>query len=656
MFRHDPESLAASCCGPRASGGVPSRGDGWPDVIAWSPRERGCSAPRLHHGPARKVVPARAGVFRSWRSQRPSRCCGPRASGGVPGHSGPCGLPPAWSPRERGCSGTRTHRPQRRCVVPARAGVFRPWRAPCTAPRGGPRASGGVPYPAGSRSATARWSPRERGCSALHRRGRIVEAVVPARAGVFRWRSACRRPRRSGPRASGGVPAQGAAGGLLLGWSPRERGCSGAPMPELSTARVVPARAGVFRATSRAPIRASRGPRASGGVPMREPSWDDAEVWSPRERGCSAPDRPESPPCTVVPARAGVFRNRRSGRGCGRCGPRASGGVPVELLRLFFWTSWSPRERGCSARIAVAHTFALVVPARAGVFRHADSPRAWCRCGPRASGGVPLVVRAAQPLGLWSPRERGCSGGQASTVAAAPVVPARAGVFRSRTPAQTFRSGGPRASGGVPVSADASQPGQEWSPRERGCSELSGFDVCVGIVVPARAGVFRPRSSGGIRPVSGPRASGGVPAYIAGLPGNNRWSPRERGCSAHPCTRHHPLRVVPARAGVFRRSRSARAAWAGGPRASGGVPEPTAPSLREDPWSPRERGCSGGGHAVGGARVVPARAWVFRKPPMTALPGQRGPRASGGGPLTRDGARRGWWSPRAGVFQLRQCA
>ncbi len=297
----------------------------------------------------------------------------------------------------------------------------------------------------------------------------------------------------------------------------------------------------------------------------------------------------------MVPARAGVFRVRRRPGRRATGGPRASGGVPANPALGYRLTLWSPRERGCSARRRRGHRDRLVVPARAGVFRTQDTRHSRILCGPRASGGVPGTGSGVTGTSMWSPRERGCSVVGVDHHHGHVVVPARAGVFRSRTPAQTFRSGGLRASGGVPVSADASQPGQEWSPRERGCS------------APGQAGAY--------------------------------------GQS-----------VVPARAGVFRRTSQVSRATTGGPRASGGVPPIPVRATILSAWSPRERGCSGGGHAVGGARVVPARAWVFRKPPMTALPGQRGPRASGGGPLTRDGARRGWWSPRAGVFQLRQCA
>ncbi|WP_456302226.1 helix-turn-helix transcriptional regulator [Streptomyces bacillaris] len=71
----------------------------------WSLRERGCSGSCGGAQVGGGVVPARAGVFRTSTTSARDRACGPRASGGVPVGRFPSLVPPAWSPRERGCSG-----------------------------------------------------------------------------------------------------------------------------------------------------------------------------------------------------------------------------------------------------------------------------------------------------------------------------------------------------------------------------------------------------------------------------------------------------------------------------------------------------------------------------------------------------------------------
>ncbi len=297
----------------------------------WSPRERGCSRDVVLPVPHARVVPARAGVFRSGACPQAAARCGPRASGGVPFRCVSAGRGPLWSPRERGCSVGAEVAEQVLAVVPARAGVFRRSAPPLRARRRGPRASGGVPRIALPSVMSHPWSPRERGCSEdrlalrdepsvvpprergcsdLHHVAGRREPVVPARAGVFRCGSTPPPARSSGPRASGGVPRRSPRRVGVPRWSPRERGCSVVDDLDVLVAGVVPA-------------------RERGGVPTPSGSALIPDAWSPRERGCSGRRRPGAARGRVVPARAGVFR--WDGLGPERMPSR-----------------WSPRERGCS--------------------------------------------------------------------------------------------------------------------------------------------------------------------------------------------------------------------------------------------------------------------------------------------------------------------
>ncbi len=213
----------------------------------------------------------------------------------------------------------------------------------------------------------------------------------------------------------------------------------------------------------------------------------------------------------MVPARAGVFRRARPPDSAGVRGPRASGGVPETTTMAQAIQEWSPRERGCSAAGRFGGGGGGVVPARAGVFRHMVRVGEMSTGGPRASGGVPLVRVSLQLLQEWSPRERGCSVTMTKAQQLKTVVPARAGVFRRPWTALSPSPGGPRASGGVPWALNLGADGLEWSPRERGCSVSSELCHDFVTVVPARAGVFRPRSARRRPRPGGPRASGGVP-------------------------------------------------------------------------------------------------------------------------------------------------
>ncbi len=294
-----------------------------------------------------------------------------------------------WSLRERGCSVPAGLALLLEWVVPARAGVFRGTspRSP-SSPRG-PCASGGVPST--SRSAVRRhsWSLRERGCSALSAVGGFGEAVVPARAGVFRAAGEHPLFRWSGPCASGGVPVSAPPTWPPSSWSLRERGCSDEPGPHVRLPAVVPARAGVFRSAWAAARRRRSGPCASGGVPAMRRSLDHIELWSLREQGCSLRGWPTGDPTPVVPARAGVFRHRGQRRQREDGGPCASGGVPQRATGHPLYALWSLRERGCSERGRSSSSWSSVVPARAGVFRNRHDGYPYPLRGPCASGGVP---------------------------------------------------------------------------------------------------------------------------------------------------------------------------------------------------------------------------------------------------------------------------
>src|SRR5690606_12342255 len=112
-----------------------------------------------------------------------------------------------------------------------------------------------------------------------------------------------------------------------------------------------------------------------------------------------------------------------------------------------------------------------------------------------------------------------------------------------------------------------------------------------------------------------------------------KFSPRERGWSVTRVTTALRAVVLPARAGVVRRSPQGCSGAVGSPRASGGGPGVRACAARERGFSPRERGWS---VPRGGDRrpisVLPARAGVVRKDSSYGDQGTRSPRASGGGP------------------------
>ncbi len=275
-----------------------------------------------------------------------------------------------------------------------------------------------------------------------------------------------------------------------------------------------------------------------------------------------------------------------------RRSPRASGGGPRATSCRSSRRPFSPRERGWSARARPRWCHHGVLPARAGVVRSRRATRSRAPSSPRASGGGPAPTLVAAGVDPFSPRERGWSDGADARRAGASVLPARAGVVRSDRRPSACGPRSPRASGGGPHYAHLRPDRAAFSPRERG---WSGHQVAVEVVdgvLPARAGVVRitrPRCRWW---VGSPRASGGGPDHASTLQMVGGFSPRERGWSGttRRCPRQQP--VLPARAGVVRDWLRAHAGRSGSPRASGGGPAGRIVSPERGRFFPRERGWS----------------------------------------------------------------
>ena len=117
---------------------------------------------------------------------------------------------------------------------------------------------------------------------------------------------------------------------------------------------------------------------------------------------------------------------------------------------------------------------------------------------------------------LSSPPARGCSDPPDRELDQERVVPARAGVFLNPLAADGDVEGRPRPRGGVPHLNGLAWTAQPSSPPARGCSVWRAQRLQRGLVVPARAGVFPFRLPADV-PIGGrPRPRGGVPWNAAG--------------------------------------------------------------------------------------------------------------------------------------------
>ncbi len=277
--------------------------------------------------------------------------------------------------------------------------------------------------------------------------------------------------------------------------SPPARGSSHLQDPIAAVVEVVPARAGIFRDRRCFIAHRSRRPRPRGDLPHVYGVRTPAPESSPPARGSSGEPRQHDAPEDVVPARAGIFLDRAErGRGQGSR-PRPRGDLPRVILPGTRWYTSSPPARGSSTVGATLLTALQVVPARAGIF---PASRDHCERGrgrPRPRGDLPSGIGSSHSTSRSSPHARG-----SFTMA----EPSRAEPIRRRSP-----------------------------------------------VVPARARIFPTTRTPSSTPRGRPRTRGDLPTSQPWAPHSFRSSPHTRGSSPLTSVDPHPPTVVPARARMF---------------------------------------------------------------------------------------------------------
>ena len=476
-------------------------------------------------------------------------------------------------------------------------------------------------------------SPHPRGSSLLRQPPAGVEGVVPAPAGVFRGRAGSLAGDQGRPRTRGGLPGTAPAQHVRSRSSPHPRGSSPARQQARSVARVVPAPAGVFPPQPKTQRPALSRPRTRGGLPLyaREASLPDTS--SPHPRGSSALAALRRVHTRVVPAPAGVFRraHHHLRRPQGR--PRTRGGLPSRMVRPSGVIRSSPHPRGSSGPLSGVPGAGAVVPAPAGVFPNSSASTSGGSSRPRTRGGLPAPQGRRLEHGLSSPHPRGSSCGDALPETETEVVPAPAGVFRPRGGAGFARLSRPRTRGGLPFATAVPSERSLSSPHPRGSSSVVRQANEWPRVVPAPAGVFRRPVAAGRSSRRRPRTRGGLPRASPVAASSAESSPHPRGSSDYVALGVGLPEVVPAPAGVFRRRGWRRCRWRRRPRTRGGLPLDRLAAEATATSSPHPRGSSSPPHRSRPDHgVVPAPAGVFRPASSLRQPTAGRPRTRGGLP------------------------
>jgi len=216
---------------------------------------------------------------------------------------------------------------------------------------------------------------------------------------------------------------------------------------------------------------------------------------------------------------------------------------------------------------------------------------------PRAGGGGPGPWGSGGVCSGFSPRRRGWSVHEIPRGRGLDVLPAQAGVVRREGRQGEDGRGSPRAGGGGPSGSATSLPSGRFSPRRRGWSGGCTRLAATGRVLPAQAGVVRRSWWFELRSSSSPRAGGGGPRTDGQGVRQGQFSPRRRGWSVPPGRDPSRGLVLPAQAGVVRRARCPGGVPGSSPRAGGGGPLTVAGRASWRVFSPRRRGWSSPGKA-----------------------------------------------------------
>ncbi|ABD09421.1 hypothetical protein Francci3_0027 [Frankia casuarinae] len=394
------------------------------------------------------------------------------------------------------------------------------------------------------------------------------------------------------PRTRGDLPLDVHHKRLHAESSPHARGSSEHPSAPARLRPVVPARAGIFLRVKKAARNRIRRPRTRGDLPRGMRSAGTCQWSSPHARGSSLRWTPTTRRGSVVPARAGIFLCCHIWWVETARRPRTRGDLPRSDRPAGAPTASSPHARGSSAHgVATPHRPA-VVPARAGIFRTRLRRSETRSCRPRTRGDLPPGPARPRGRDESSPHARGSSLPIDPQLGILDVVPARAGIFLAQTWADDQRNRRPRTRGDLPSSLIPPPTSRRSSPHARGSSPEVFEKVEASRVVPARAGIFLAGPSG------------------AATPG--RSSPHARGSSPVVADRAQLRGVVPARAGIFPVPVPGRSARACRPRTRGDLPLAIQKVAGSRGSSPHARGSSCA--AMRHERlvvVVPARAGIF---------------------------------------------
>ena len=199
------------------------------------------------------------------------------------------------------------------------------------------------------------------------------------------------------------------------------------PFPDVTTIRIIPARAGSTFSAFRSPSLTQDHPRSRGVYVYRRYPELRLRGSSPLARGLPIPRPVLEPTVRIIPARAGSTHAHQKQRNKHWDHPRSRGVYGKDIDNIEFGTGSSPLARGLHVRNDVCARSLGIIPARAGSTAAIRGTRSQRWDHPRSRGVYLIRIRREQGKRGSSPLARGLPvlfwTGQSDNG----IIPARAG-------------------------------------------------------------------------------------------------------------------------------------------------------------------------------------------------------------------------------------
>ena len=453
-----------------------------------SPLARGLRGARGTGGGRRRIIPARAG-FTSTRPALPCGSPDhPRSRGVYAGRGGRAAGDGGSSPLARGLQWALAVTGPARGIIPARAGFTGTGSDRGDGGQDHPRSRGVYTDAPGRLAPRCGSSPLARGLLRGQAGGRSASGIIPARAGFTVDAHWAVVRTEDHPRSRGVYYSAAALGTLLAGSSPLARGLPCRRSYLGSPPRIIPARAGfTLREDVGGRRRRGSSPLARG-LRLRQGRHGRALGIIPARAGFTFVLLHDDPLGGDHPRSRGVYVGHKSPQAPWEGSSPLARGLPGRHLQGETAPGSSPLARGLQPALARRLGGPRIIPARAGFTRGAHAAARCAQDHPRSRGVYSFALRFEHVCEGSSPLARGLRRRASAASMVSGIIPARAGFTPGSSSALSCGRDHPRSRGVYMKPMRVAMRALGSSPLARGLPRASGQKPGRRGIIPARAG------------------------------------------------------------------------------------------------------------------------------------------------------------------------